>query len=102
MFFIECFIIEEFLTAHTSSCDFSGNNSGHIAISIFTKITSIGSGVHWKHVLNKICANEKERETLCCHYNNNILKLSQINVKGFAYHFLLEVDGGGFPLLEFF
>lgn len=73
MFFIECFIIEE---GHTSSCDFSGNNSGHIVISIFTKITSIRSGVHWKHVLNKICANEKERETLRYHYNNNILKLA--------------------------
>lgn len=97
-----CFIIEQFLTGHTSSCDFSGNNSGHIAISIFTKIMSIGRGVHWKHVLNKICANEKERETLRYRYNNNILKLAQNNVNGFAYHFLLEVDGGGFPLLEFF
>lgn len=98
---MEYFITEEFLTGHTSSCDFSGNNSGHTAFSIF-KVTSIGSGIHGKHVLNKICANEKGRETLRYHYNNNILKLAQNNVKGFAYHFLLEVDGGGFPLLEFF
>lgn len=28
--------------------------------------------------------------------------MAQNNVKGFAYHFLLEVDAGGFPLLEFF
>lgn len=97
--------IRRVVRGHTSSCDFTGSSSCHLSISTLTTIMSTGSGGHWEHVLDEICASERERSHRMIFFTNNckvILEWGENHLKCFTHHFLPVTARGGFPLLGVF
>lgn len=63
IFIPKAFMKSTNLTGYTSSCDFTGDDSGNFSICNFTVIVATGSGSHREHILDTIKAKGRER----CH-----------------------------------